>query len=170
MEALATTGIALLYVALLAGMLMIPLGLPGTWLMAIAAWAFAFFGDLNPGGSEMTACLIVGALVLCGELIELAVRILGSKMAKVPTGAIVAAIVGGLFGAIIGVPVFLIGSLIGLLIGVFLGAFIYALFIERRVSAAIWMAVATTTSQVVALFAKTCVGLAIIIYLTIILF
>ena len=87
-----------------------------------------------------------------------------------PNGAIVAAIIGGIIGAIIGVPVFLIGSLLGLLLGVFLGAFLYALLKTKQLHRATKMAVATTTSQVVALFAKTCIGVAMMVYITLELF
>ena len=105
-----------------------------------------------------------------GELIELGVRIVGSRKSKVPNGAIVAAIIGGLIGAIIGVPVFLIGSLLGLLLGVFFGAFLYGYIRQNDLGQALQMAKVTTTSQVVALFAKTCIGIAMVVYLTVELF
>lgn len=171
MTAVFVTGIAFFYLILLVGLILIPLGFPGTWVMVVAAIVFALLGNLNPAGSEWTGILIVAALAGLGELIELGVRVVGSKLAKVSNGAIIAAIVGGLIGVFVGFPIFLIGSLIGLLLGVFLGAFFYALLLEnQRPLAAIKIALATTTSQVVALFAKTCIGIAIIIYLTVILF
>jgi len=170
MDIVGSLGIGLLYLFLIIGLCIIPLGFPGTWLMVVASILFALVGDIHPGGSEWVALLIITAIAALGELVELGVRIVGSKVAHVPNGAIVCAILGGLIGAIVGVPVFLIGSLLGLLLGVFLGAFLYALFMEGRFGAAFWMALATTTSQVVALFAKTCMGLAIVVYLTFILF
>lgn len=170
MTLLAIIGVILFYLILLAGLVIIPLSFPGTWVMLIAAVIFSLLGDLYPGGSELLALLVVTALAGLGELIELGVRIVGSRMAKVPNGAIVAAIVGGLIGAIIGVPVFLIGSLLGLLLGVFLGAFAYGFLTTKKLSDSLMMAVATMLSQVVALFAKTCVGIAIIVYLTFVLF
>jgi hypothetical protein len=171
MTALFITGIALFYIILLVGLILIPLGFPGTWVMVVAAVVYALLADLNPGGSEWIAVIIVALLAGLGELIELGVRIVGGKVAKVSNGAIIAAIVGGIMGALIGVPIFLIGSLIGLLLGVFLGAFLYALIIEKNNTiGSFWVALATTTSQVVALFAKTCLGIAIIVYLTVVLF
>ena len=168
---LALLGIIVFYIALIVGLLLIPLGFPGTWVMVAAAALFAALADLAPGGSEWIALIIVTALAGLGELIELGVRIVGGKVAKVSNGAIIAAIVGGIIGAIVGVPVFLIGSLIGLLLGVFLGAFGYALLFERHsIAGAAWVALATTTSQIVALFAKTCIGLAIIVYLSVVVF
>lgn len=160
-------GVIVFYVVLLCCLVLIPLSFPGTWFMVAAAGVYALIGNLNPPhGSEWIPILVLGLLAGLGELIELGVRIIGSRRAKVPNGAIIAAIIGGLIGAIIGVPVFLIGSLLGLLLGVFLGAFLYAFFKVKELHSAMAMAIATTTSQVVALFAKTCIGVAMIVYLT----
>lgn len=171
MTALLIIGLVLFYLILLIGLILVPLGFPGTWVMVGAAILFAILGDLNPVGTDWLPLIVVVLLAGVGELIELGVRIVGGKVAKVSNGAIIAAIVCGILGAIIGVPIFLIGSLIGLLLGVFLGAFLYALLIEKNTGVgSLWVALATTTSQVVALFAKTCIGIAIIVYLTVMLF
>ena len=171
MEILAIAGTVVFYLVLIAGLLIIPLGFPGTWVMVIAAIVYALVGNLNPpAGNEIWPIVWLVLMAGLGELIELGVRIIGSKAANVPNGAIVAAIVGGLVGVIIGVPIFLIGSLFGLLIGVFAGAFIYALVTTKEIHRALWMALATTTSQVVALFAKTCIGIAMIVYISVELF
>lgn len=138
--------------------------------MLAAAIVYALITNLNPDGSEWMVLLVLTIMAALGELIELGVRIVGSKMADVPNGAIVAAIVGGLIGVLIGVPVFLVGALIGLLIGVFAGAFIYSFIVTKEIHRAGWMALATTFSQVVALFAKTCIGIAMIVYISIELF
>ena len=164
-------GTVVFYLVLIGALLIIPLGFPGTWVMVAAALVYALLGNLNPpDGPEWLPIVILALLAGLGELIELGVRIVGSKMADVPNGAIVAAIVGGLVGVIIGVPIFLIGSLLGLLLGVFLGAFLYALVTVKQLPKAIAMALATTTSQVVALFAKTCIGIAMMVYITVELF
>lgn len=171
MTALFITGISLFYLVLLVGLILVPLGFPGNWVMVGAAIVYALVGDLNLEGSDWMAVIVVALLAGLGELIELGVRVVGGKVAHISNGAIIAAIVGGIIGAIVGVPIFLIGSLIGLLLGVFLGAFFYALIIEKNnAMGSIGVALATTTSQVVALFAKTCLGIAIIVYLTVVLF
>lgn len=164
-------GMIVFYVVLLCCLLIIPLSFPGTWLMVVAAGVYALVANLNPpDGSEWVPIIVLVLLAGLGELIELGVRIAGSRKSKVPNGAIVAAIIGGIIGAIIGVPVFLIGSLLGLLIGVFLGAFLYAILHSKNLHTALQMAKATTTSQVVALFAKTCIGVAMMVYITMELF
>jgi len=170
MELLHIAGTVVFYLALLIGLLIIPLGFPGTWVMVIASLVYMLVGNIHPGGSEVWTLVILVAFAVLGELIELGVRIVGSKVAQVPNKAIVAAIVGGLIGVIVGVPVFLIGSLVGLLIGIFTGAFIYGWITTKEVHKALWMALATTTSQVVALFAKTGIGIGMIIYISVVLF
>ena len=117
------SGIGLLYLVLLLALIIVPLGFPGNWIMFAAASVFALVSDLNPDGSEWTALIIIAAMAGVGELIELGVRIVGGKLAKVSNGAIIAAIIGGLLGVFIGVPIFLIGSLLGLLVGVLWGPF-----------------------------------------------
>lgn len=171
MDILSLAGMIIFYVVLIAALLIIPLSFPGTWVMVAAAIVYALLGDLNPpGGSEWFPILVLVLLAGLGELIELGVRIVGSKMAAVPNGAIVAAIIGGIIGAIVGVPIFLIGSLLGLLLGVFVGALLYSLAHVKNTHQALKMALATTTSQIVALFAKTCIGLGMMVYITMELF
>lgn len=170
MELLATASLVLFYLALVAALVSIPLGFPGTWLMLVAAVVFAAVGDLRPAGSDWVPLLVVGLLAGTGELIELGIRIVGGRWIEVPTGAIVAAIVGGILGALVGLPVFLIGSLAGLLLGIFIGALGYGLIATRALGRALAMALAATCSQIVALFAKTIVGVAIIAYLTMVIF
>lgn len=163
---LGIVGLILFYLVLVVSLALIPLGLPGNWFMLAAAALFALLGDLNLKGSDWVPLLVVTGLAGLGELIELGIRIVGSKLADVPTGAIVAAIVGGLVGALIGVPIFLVGSLLGLLLGIFVGALLYGLLTVKDLKRSVAMALTTTFSQIVALFAKTAIGLSIIIYLT----
>ena len=98
-------------------------------------------------------------------MIEFLVGTLGGKKFEVSTGAIVASFIGGLIGAIIGVPVFLIGSLLGLLLGVFLGALVYEWIVTRNLGIALKSAIAVFFSRLVASFMKTCIAIAMGVYL-----
>ena len=53
--------LALLALAQLAGLLLVPLGLPGTWLQVAAIGAFAYYTRWG-GGEDLTAPRPVGAL------------------------------------------------------------------------------------------------------------
>lgn len=114
--------VLILCFALFGGLLLIPLGLPGTWAMVAAALVYELvvpgsgIGPLTVGGTA--------ALALIAELFEffLAARFThrygGSRRAGW------GAVTGGLVGVFVGVPVPIVGPVIGGLLGCFLGALI----------------------------------------------
>jgi uncharacterized protein YqgC (DUF456 family) len=111
-----------LYLALLVGLVMIPLGLGGTFVMVGAA---ALFGALT--GFEQIGLKLLGLLLglaLLGEGIE---SVLGVAMARkygASKWGMWGAFLGGILGAIVGTPVPVVGNLVGALVGVFAGAFL----------------------------------------------
>jgi uncharacterized protein YqgC (DUF456 family) len=112
--------IALLGVALFASLLLIPLGLPGTWLMVLAGVVYSYaVPHAGIGGYVIIGCVLVALLA---ELLDLSAT--GRYTRKYGGSARGAwgAIVGGLVGAVIGVPVPVIGSVIGAFAGSFAGA------------------------------------------------
>ncbi|MFO1518452.1 MAG: DUF456 domain-containing protein [bacterium] len=149
----------------LAGIVLVPLGFPGTWVIAGTALLYSFFFDFNPSGSDVWVVLFLLFLAVLGEVLEYLVSVLGGKQLDVSTGAIVASIVGGLIGAFVGVPVFLIGSLLGLFLGVFLGALAYELIVTKNLLSALRSAIAVFFSRLVASFVKTCLAVGMGIYL-----
>ena len=165
MSLLLTTLILIVFVLLLViGICLVPLGLPGTWLIVLDAVLYSIVRNYQ-GTNDWKVILIVIFLALAGEGVEFAAGIFGAKQQKVPTGAVVASMVGGILGAIIGVPIFLIGAVLGLLLGTFLGALAYSLLTHPRVEEAFRFAVATLFSRVVSLFAKTTVAVVMSVYL-----
>ena len=102
------------------GLLMIPFGLPGLWVMVLG---FLVFGWLTQFRSESVATIgIVLALAFAGELVE---TWLGFRFARRYGGSRRAswgALLGGLVGAVVGVPVPVVGSVIGGFVGAFAGA------------------------------------------------
>jgi uncharacterized protein len=108
---------------LIAGLLLIPLGLPGLWLMVLGVLAYGWATGYQAMGIA-TVALVVG-LALLGELAE---WWLGFRLARRYGGSRRAgwgALVGGLVGAAIGVPVPIIGSVIGAFVGSFTGAALF---------------------------------------------
>ena len=110
----------LLALALVACLVLVPLGLPGTWLMVGAALAYSLLGDTPTIG----IATIVGTAVLAliGEVIEFA---LAGRYARKYGGSRRAewgAILGGIIGVIVGLPVPIVGSVIAGFAGAFLGA------------------------------------------------
>jgi uncharacterized protein YqgC (DUF456 family) len=154
-----------LVLLILAGIVLVPLGLPGTWIIVGGAVLYSFFYNFSPTSSDLWVIAILIILAVIGEVLEFLVGTLGGKKLEVSTGAIVASFVGGILGAIIGVPVFLIGSLLGLLLGVFLGALIYELIVTKDMGLALRAAIAVFFSRLVASFMKTCIAVVMGIYL-----
>lgn len=113
-------GIALLVLAQVAGLLMIPFGLPGIWVQVVAVGVFGWLGGFREIGWVTIG--IVAALAVAAEVAEFA---LGGRYAARYGGsrrAAWGAILSGLVGAVLGVPVPVIGSVIGAFVGSFVGA------------------------------------------------
>ncbi len=122
--------VALLALAFLVGLLLVPFGLPGLWLMVLALLGFAVLGGFETiGWSTLVIVIVLAALA------EVAEAWLGFRFAKRYGGSSRAgwgAVAGGLVGAVVGTPVPIIGSVIG----AFLGAFAGAVLLERSAGAA----------------------------------
>jgi hypothetical protein len=114
---------ALLLAAIcLVSLFIIPLGLPGTWVMLAAGVGYSI---LVPNSIGIFALIGTTALAVVAEVFEFT---LSAKYTRKYGGSRRAgwgAIIGGTIGAIIGVPIFIIGSIIGAFIGAFLGALVF---------------------------------------------
>jgi uncharacterized protein len=118
-----TVAILLLTIVDLAGLLMVPLGLPGLWVMILGLLGYGWFTGFQTVGLWTTTLVL--ALALVGELIE---WWLGFRFARKYGGskrAAWGALIGGLVGAVVGVPVPVIGSVIGAFLGSFAGAAVF---------------------------------------------
>jgi len=114
--------IVLFTLVLLISLALIPVGLPGTWLMIAAAIALHFLAPVAPfGWTVIIACL---AIAIASELLDFVVAARYTlKFGGSRRGAW-GALIGGVLGAIFGVPVPVIGSVIGAFLGSFAGALI----------------------------------------------
>jgi uncharacterized protein len=149
----------LLVLAQLAGLLLIPFGLPGTWLQVLALAAFAALTDFSPVGAASIAVVVL--LALAGEVVEF---VLGGRYARKYGGskrAAWGAILGGLVGAVVGVPVFIVGSVIGAFIGAFAGAALLELTRSPDARAALRVGWGAFVGRLVATAAKSAIGVAI---------
>ncbi|HEX7243156.1 MAG TPA: DUF456 domain-containing protein [Longimicrobiaceae bacterium] len=121
---------ALLVLAQLAGILLIPFGLPGIWLQLVSLGAYAWFtGFATVGWVPLVAVL---ALALVAEAVEFWV---GGRFAERYGGgkrAAWGAILGGIAGALVGLPLPVIGSVIGSFLGSFAGAALFELAGRRE--------------------------------------
>ena len=110
----------LLIVAFLVGLVLVPFGLPGLWLMVLALIGYAALT-----GFERVSVLTLAVVVLIAVAGEVLEAFVGFGMAKKFGGSSRAgwgALVGGLIGAVVGTPVPVLGNLVGAFLGAFIGA------------------------------------------------
>ena len=117
------SAVVLLLAAALIGLLLIPFGLPGLWVILLGILGYGYLTDFQ----AVPVWFMVLAIALCflGEVLE---SWIGFRFAKRYGGSSRAgwgALVGGLIGAIVGVPIPIIGSVIGGFVGAFLGAALF---------------------------------------------
>jgi uncharacterized protein YqgC (DUF456 family) len=112
---------ALFALAMLVSIFVVPLGLPGTFIMVAVAIAVNYFAAAGIGWLAIGLSL---ALAVIAEVLEwtlsarYALKYGGSKRAGW------GALIGGFIGAFAGVPVPVIGSMIGAFAGAFVGALV----------------------------------------------
>lgn len=126
--------IVILATGIVVGLLLIPLGLPGLWVMVGGILAYGWLTSFRSVGVAIIA--IVLGLALLGEIIE---AWIGFRFAKRYGGSSRSgwgALIGGLVGAVIGVPVAVIGSVIGAFIGSFVGAALFEFSYSRHTGVA----------------------------------
>jgi uncharacterized protein YqgC (DUF456 family) len=112
--------VLLLGAVILLALVMIPLGLPGTWIIAAAAATYRILLPNGGVGWFTVACVTILAII--GAAADLA---LAGKYARKYGGSRRAgwgAVIGGLVGAFIGIPVPIIGPVLGAFAGAFIGA------------------------------------------------
>ena len=127
--------VILLLSAIAAGWVLTVLGMPGNWLMVLAAGLYAWWGP-DEGVLQIGWPAVVGFAVLAvlGELLELAASVWGARRAggsrRAALFALLGSLGGAVLGALLGAPIPLIGSMIAALLGAALGALTGAMFAE----------------------------------------
>lgn len=152
----------LLGLALVAGLILIPFGLPGLWVMVGAVLVYSYVGPV--GAIGVWTVVAVAALATVGEILEF---LLAGRYARRFGGSRRAgwgAIIGSIAGAIVGVPVPLLGSLIGAFVGAFVGALLAELTHRPEVGAATRVATGALVGRIVAVAVKAGIGCAILVW------
>ena len=152
-------GILILVVAGLVGLVLIPLALPGLWVMVGGVLAYGWLTDFRSIGVATIA--IVLGIAFLGEIID---NWLGFRFAKRYGGSNRSgwgALVGGLVGAAVGVPVAIIGSVIGAFIGAFIGAAVFEYTYSRHAGVAVGAGWGAVVGRAAAAAAKIALGLVI---------
>lgn len=141
------------------GLAMIPLGLPGLWVMVGGILVYGWLTHFRSIGVATIA--IVLALAFLGEIIE---NWIGFRSAKRYGGSRRSgwgALIGGLVGATIGVPIAIIGSVIGAFIGSFIGAAVFEFTYSRHAGVAARAGWGAIVGRAIGAAAKIALGLVI---------
>ena len=151
-----------LAVVLFAGLLLIPLGLPGIWLIV---GAVALYNPIT--GTEAVGTVTIIGILLLATLAEVIEFTLAARYTKQYGGSKRAgwgAIIGGMVGAIIGVPIPVIGSVIGAFVGSFVGAFVAEFTRGTATGAATKVATGALLGRVMATAAKVAIGMVMAVW------
>lgn len=151
-----------LAVVLFIGLLLIPLGLPGLWLIV---GAVALYNPVT--GTEAVGTTTIVVILLLATIAEVIEFTLAARYTKEYGGSKRAgwgAIIGGMAGAIIGVPVPVIGSVIGAFVGSFVGALVAEWSRGTKTATATKVATGALLGRVMATAAKVAIGMVMAVW------
>ncbi|HTH65432.1 MAG TPA: DUF456 domain-containing protein [Gemmatimonadales bacterium] len=149
----------LLISCIVAGLVLVPFGLPGLWLMVLGVIGYGWLTGFHTVGVGII--VFVTGLAFLGEIVE---WWLGFRFAMKYGGSRRAgwgALIGGIVGAIVGVPVPVLGSIIGAFVGSFVGAALFEYTRERHAGIAVRAGWGAMLGRAVAAGVKIAVGLVI---------
>jgi len=149
----------LLAVCSVLGLVLVPLGLPGLWVMVAGVVGYGWLTDFRSVGVAMIA-LVLG-LAFLGEGIE---AWLGFRFARTFGGSrrsAWGALVGGIVGAAMGVPVPIVGSVVGAFLGSFAGAAVFEYSLSRAPETAVRAGWGAVVGRATAAAAKIALGVVI---------
>ncbi|HSJ64720.1 MAG TPA: DUF456 domain-containing protein [Gemmatimonadaceae bacterium] len=158
--------VVLLLLALIVGLMLIPFGLPGLWVMVGAALVYSW---VEPGRIGVPTLVIITLMAVVAEILEF---LAAGRYARKYGGsrrAAWGAIAGGIVGAIVGVPIPIVGSVIGAFAGSFAGALAAELTLGSRVGSATRVATGALIGRIVATAFKVAIGVALLAWVVLVL-
>jgi uncharacterized protein YqgC (DUF456 family) len=154
-----TAVLVLLVASFITGLVMVPLGLPGLWIMVLGLAGAGWLEGFHRIGAGTLG--LAAAFAVVGEIVETWVGFRYTRKYGGSRRAGWGALLGGLAGAVVGVPVPIVGSVIGSLVGAFAGAVAFEYTGSRRTGAALGVGWGALLGRVWATAAKTALGIAI---------
>ncbi|WP_434480081.1 DUF456 family protein [Gemmatimonas sp.] len=155
--------LVLLMMALVAGLVLVALGLPGLWVMLGAT--LVYWLAVPAGSVGLVTLLVVSALVAVAEVVEFTVAGRYARQYGGSRRASWGAVLGGLVGAVVGVPVPVLGSMLGAFAGAFAGALVAEFTVpQERRGVPLTVAKGALVGRVVAAALKVGFGLAIVVW------
>jgi len=151
--------VLLLGVCCTLGLVLVPLGLPGLWVMVAGVVGYGWLTDFRSVGVATIA--VVLGLAFLGEIIE---AWLGFRFARTFGGSrrsAWGALAGGIVGAGLGVPIPIVGSVIGAFLGSFAGAALFEYSLSRTPETAVRAGWGAVVGRATAAAAKIALGVVI---------
>ena len=155
--------IAVLALLLFASLILIPLGLPGLWVMVGIGLVYDMVVTPPPIG--WVPIVGTAVLALIAEVLEFTISGRYARKYGGSRRAEWGAILGGIAGAMSGIPIPIIGPIIGAFAGSFAGALVAELSRGAERGAATRVATGALIGRAVAVAVKTGVGCAIAAWL-----
>ena len=149
--------IVILCLILLVSLFIIPLGLPGLWVILAAAVGYSI---LVPNSIGWITLVGIAVIAVIAEIIEFTLSGTYAKKYGGSRRASWGAILGGIVGAIVGVPIPVIGSMIGGFVGAFIGALVFEYSRGTSVGSSTRVATGALIGRAVAAAMKVGAGLA----------
>ena len=148
----------LLIAGLIVGLLLIPIGMGGLWVMTGIVVAGYFLHMVS-----LTTVAVVVGIALFAELIEFAVLGKYTKKFGGSRKAFWGALVGGFAGVVVGAPIPIIGSIVAGFIGSFLGAAAVTVVETKDLGSARRVGFGAMVGRAMSAVTKTAAGLAILV-------
>ncbi len=147
----------LLVACTLAGLLLIPFGLPGLWVMVLGILGFGALTDFRSVG--LWTIVIAVGIAGIGEAVEAWLGFRYTKRYGGSSRAAWGALLGGIVGAVVGLPIPIVGSIVGALVGSFAGAVLLEMTAGGKMEAAVGAGWGAVLGRVAATAAKVALGL-----------
>ena len=152
----------LLGICTILGLLLVPLGLPGLWVMVAGIVGYGWLTDFRSVGVATIGAVL--GLAFLGEIVE---WWLGFRLTRTFGGSrrsAWGALVGGIVGAVLGVPVPIVGSVIGAFLGSFAGAALFEYSLSRTTGTAVRAGWGAVVGRAAAAAAKIALGIVIALF------
>ncbi|MBI3982466.1 MAG: DUF456 domain-containing protein [Gemmatimonadetes bacterium] len=153
--------VAVLVLCAIAGLVLVPLGLPGLWIMVLGVLGYGWLTEFRSVG-VWTIAVVVG-LAFLGEIVEAWVGFRFAQRYGGSRRAAWGALIGGIVGAVIGVPVPVLGSVVGAFAGAFAGAVLFEYLTSRNPTVAVSAGWGAVVGRAAAAASKVGIGLMIAI-------
>lgn len=145
----------------LVGVLVIPLGIPGTFIIVVAAGITGLLTGWNV--VSLSLFLIFLGLAIFGEVGDYLFSIASGKKYGASKYSLIGSFIGAVVGSILGLPLPIIGNLLGAFLGAFAGAFITEFILGSDLLQAMKSGIGVLFGKIFGSIVKVTIGMGMIV-------